>query len=77
MEANQTTELRVDLFFLVPEKPEPRPVEARKKGAKWPWIGGGLAVVGAGVAALLFTGAEDEIEEPEKTTALNISVVIP
>ena len=29
------------------------------------------------VAAFLFTGAEDEAEVPEKTTALNISVVIP
>ncbi|MDP6598437.1 MAG: PEGA domain-containing protein [Candidatus Poribacteria bacterium] len=77
VEANQTTELKVDLVSLVPEKSEPRPVEAKKKGAKWPWIGGGLAVVGAGVAAFLFTGAEDEAEVPVKTTALNISVVIP
>ena len=79
VEANQTTELEINLVL---SKPEFKPVQAKKR-SKWPWIGGGLAVViGASVTAYLFTTAEDETVAGEKTadtkrTTLNISVVIP
>ena len=71
VEWGKTTELKVDLVLLTPEKLKPK--ASKVKRSKWPWIGGGLAVVGVGVVAYLFTGRE----AAEAATTLSISVVIP
>ena len=76
VEWGKTTELKVDLVLLTPEKLKPK--ASKVKRSKWPWIGGGLAVVGVGVAAILLGGQGDDSQNiPEKKTTLDISIIIP
>ena len=75
VESGQITDLVVDLVSLK---------STRVKRTKWPWIGGGLAIVGTGIAVYLFGGDGDNSRDVEelipplqKKTTLDISIIIP
>ena len=76
--AGQPTEIDVELAPLGPSRVSQVKKELASKGRsifdkyKWPIIGGGTALVGAGAALFLLGG-----DEEEKTTTLNLSITLP
>ena len=71
--AGQPTEIDVELTPLVSNRPQ-ESVKGRSifDKYKWPIIGGGTALVGAGAALFLLGG-----DEEEKTTTLNLAITLP
>ncbi len=71
--AGQPAEIDVELTPLVSNRPQ-ESVKDRSifDKYKWPIIGGGTALVGAGAALFLLSG-----DEEEKTTTLNLAITLP